>query len=185
MPGRLDVVVHQCTPQGYKQIVLFVSFQQRLWARVTVQLRCGWRCLDTLQTKDCYSAALRFCSQTDHLFCLCPSETFHVHESQCHYISITLHVNKLDQKKKREQLPSLQLLHYEILSFSSRPFCLLFQFLVVYKTSQDTSIPGLNTLAHNGNHSWCKLYFQTKSWFSQPAVSWPHIPLMADPVVQF
>lgn len=117
-------VVHQCTPQGYKQIVLFVSFQQRLWASVTVKLHRGWWCLDILHIEDryCYSIALTFCFQTDHLFWLCPGEIF-----MCmNFSAITLALLFMSinsKKKKRKKMPSLQLLYQKTLSVSSRLFC--------------------------------------------------------------
>lgn len=85
------------------QADLFVSFQQRLWARVTVKLHCGLWCLDILQIEDryCYSIALTFCFQTDHLFWLCPSEIFMCMNFSA--ITLALLFMSINSKKKKRE----------------------------------------------------------------------------------
>lgn len=181
MPRRHDVVVHQCTPQGYKQIVLFPSFQQRLGARVTVQLHCGWWCLAIPQLEDryCYSINILFPNRPFILASL--RWDFHVHEFQCNYISITLHVNKLEGEKQRRKMPSLQFLDQETLSVSSWPFCCFFNYyLLTIKAkvllSQAETFWHTVKTARDENMT---LIWEEQSCFPQAPVSWPCVPCAA------
>lgn len=54
-----------------------------------------------------------------------PCWDFRLHEFPCNYISVTLHVNKLKEKK---EMPSVQLLYQKRLCDGSRLFCFLVGF---------------------------------------------------------